>query len=183
MGDCSLVVDVDLQPRCPMWHHSMYRAELMVSKTGTQQEATPAKWRACFTFLAWSSCCSNILNCFFLFSLILETSGLRSRNSSLSSSTWKSGFSNITLNRSSVRIFGRLCRRDRTSLSGCLSELSSESGCTTLLHYKPTSHMRLLTLSNVQIFFRTGFQNFLIDSRFYFPPTKQILLIYLALDW
>lgn len=52
-----------------------------------------------------------------------------------------------------------------------------------LLHYKPTSHMRLLTLSTVQNFFRTGFQNFLIDSRFYFPPAKQILLIYLTLDW
>lgn len=59
----------------------------------------------------WSSCCSRSLSFFFLFSLILETSGFKSLNSSLSSSTWKSGFSNITLNRSSVRILGRLCKK------------------------------------------------------------------------
>lgn len=64
-----------------------------------------------------ASSSSKIFSFLFLFSLILETSGLSSLNSSLCSSTWKSGFSNMTLKRSSLRRLGRFWKTSKAWVS------------------------------------------------------------------
>lgn len=76
----------------------------------------PSPKRKYFT-CSLASCSCKSFSFFFLFSLILETSGLSSLNSSLCSSTWKSGFSNMTLKRSSLRRLGRFWKRNEASLS------------------------------------------------------------------
>lgn len=76
----------------------------------------PSPKREYFT-CSLASCSCKSLSFFFLFSLILETSGLSSLNSSLCSSTWKSGFSNMTLKRSSLRRLGRFWKRKEASVS------------------------------------------------------------------
>lgn len=88
----------------------------------------PSPKRKYFT-CSLASCSCKSFSFFFLFSLILETSGLSSLNSSLCSSTWKSGFSNMTLKRSSLRRLGRFWKRNESSVSYKIPKLTLVKIC------------------------------------------------------
>lgn len=125
-----------------------------------------------------SSCCSKSLSFFFLFSLILETSGFKSLNSSLSSSTWKSGFSNITLNRSSVRILGRLYDKKNAEFQVSMNKIWPERRPKNIsVNYKWIGCIRH-NIKSLGKFFSTSFQNFLSAFGFYLLLTDSINLFH-----